>query len=125
MTTHENTAGWLPDQLERKRLLEQGRAVVASKRNVGLGVVRDDALIGWASRQGKVVLIDRTTRWGNPFVRPRDGDRVQVIAKYEQHLSCELGLRAHLTELKGKVLLCWCYPKPCHGDVLAQEVNDG
>lgn len=29
----------------------------------------------------------------------------------------------HLHLLKDKILLCFCYPKKCHGDVLAKRVN--
>ena len=32
------------------------------------------------------VLIDRRTRWGNPFVVGRDGTRPQVIARYRADL---------------------------------------
>ena len=32
------------------------------------------------------VLIDRRTRWGNPFVVGRDGTREQVIARYRADL---------------------------------------
>ena len=32
------------------------------------------------------VLIDRRTRWGNPFVVGRDGTRAQVIARYRADL---------------------------------------
>lgn len=28
-------------------------------------------------------------------------------------------------ELRGKDLLCWCYPAPCHADVLLELANDG
>lgn len=27
------------------------------------------------------------------------------------------------TELKGKILGCWCAPLPCHGDTLAELAN--
>jgi Domain of unknown function (DUF4326) len=31
---------------------------------------------------------------------------------------------ARLPELcGGKVLLCWCHPLPCHGDLLAKLAN--
>lgn len=69
------------------------------------------------------VLIDRTTPWGNPFVIGRDGDRGQVIARYEQHLLASPGLLAALPQLRGKVLGCWCAPQPCHGDVLARYAD--
>jgi hypothetical protein len=28
-----------------------------------------------------------------------------------------------LHELRGKDLVCWCAPKPCHGDVLLRLAN--
>lgn len=66
------------------------------------------------------VLIDRRTRWGNPFVIGRDGDRAEVIAKYRTWLMSQPDLLADLPELCGKVLGCWCKPDACHGDVLAE-----
>ena len=71
-----------------------------------------------------VVRIDRATKWGNPFVIGRDGDRARVIAKYRVWLwrafgDGHIGLD-ELAALHGKRLACWCRPaKPCHGDVLA------
>lgn len=29
----------------------------------------------------------------------------------------------HITELKGKILGCYCAPQSCHGDVLARRAN--
>jgi hypothetical protein len=54
------------------------------------------------------------------FVIGRDGDRTEVIRKYEQWLMEQPQLLARLGELRGKVLGCWCSPLPCHGDVLAR-----
>lgn len=58
--------------------------------------------------------------WGNPFKIGRDGDRKEVIAKYRAYVLRRPDLMAKLPELKGKRLGCWCSPKPCHGDVLAE-----
>jgi hypothetical protein len=58
--------------------------------------------------------------WKNPFVIGRDGDRAEVIRKYEEWLMEQPQLLARLGELRGKVLGCWCSPLPCHGDVLAR-----
>jgi hypothetical protein len=69
------------------------------------------------------ILIDRRTRWGNPFVVGKDGDRAEVIARYEAWLMKQPHLLAGLHELRGKVLGCWCAPRPCHGDVLARLAN--
>ena len=69
------------------------------------------------------VLIDRRTKWGNPFRIGEDGTRDEVIARYREHLwrrirAGEVSLE-ELAELDGCWLACWCEPLPCHGDVLA------
>lgn len=66
------------------------------------------------------VYIGRGGRWGNPFVIGRDGDRAEVIAKYERWLLTQPELLAALPQLRGRTLGCWCAPRPCHGDVLAR-----
>ena len=43
--------------------------------------------------------------WGNPFHIGPDGDRQQVIAKYEVWLPTQPQLMARLPELKGKILV--------------------
>lgn len=71
------------------------------------------------------VYIGRPSKWGNPFVIGRDGDRAAVIARYEQHVRAERpDLLAALPELYGKALGCYCAPLPCHGDVLAKLVAE-
>lgn len=69
------------------------------------------------------VLVDRTTSWGNPFRIGPDGDRDAVICKFKDWIVRQPGLLARLPELRGKVLGCWCHPKPCHGDFLAEVAN--
>lgn len=69
------------------------------------------------------VYIGRPSIWGNPFVIGRDGSRAEVIAKYEAWLGKQPKLLAKLSELRGKVLGCWCSPEACHGDVLARLAN--
>ena len=70
------------------------------------------------------VRIDRRTRWGNPFRMRRESDRAEVIVRYREHLEAEITAGRitadGLVELHGKRLGCWCAPKPCHGDVLAE-----
>ncbi len=61
--------------------------------------------------------------WGNPFAIGRDGDRAEVIERYERYLLESPDLLARLRELKGKTLGCWCAPQPCHGDVLARHAD--
>jgi hypothetical protein len=69
------------------------------------------------------VEIGRPSKWGNPFAIDRDGNRAQVIARYERYLLDNAELMAALPELRGKVLGCWCAPRPCHGDVLVRLAN--
>lgn len=71
------------------------------------------------------VYIGRPSKWGNPFVIGKDGDRAVVIAKYEAWVKTQPALMAALPELKGKTLGCFCAPQPCHGDVLARLANGG
>lgn len=70
------------------------------------------------------VYIGRGSKWGNPFRIGPDGSREQVIRKYEAWLMTQSDLLEALPELEGKVLACWCAPKPCHGDVLARLVRE-
>ena len=69
------------------------------------------------------VYIGRPSKWGNPYSSGRDGSREEVIAKYEEWLYTQPDLMAELSKLQGKVLGCWCSPKPCHGDVLVRLAN--
>ncbi len=69
------------------------------------------------------VLIDRRTKWGNPFKVGVDGSREEAIARYRVDLwrrirAGEIALQ-ELAELDGCWLACHCEPLPCHGDVLA------
>ena len=70
------------------------------------------------------VLIDRRTKWGNPFRIGRNGTREEVIALYRAELwrrirAGEVTLD-ELAELDGCWLACHCVPLPCHGTVLAR-----
>lgn len=61
--------------------------------------------------------------WGNPFMIGRDGSRDEVIAKYRAWILEQPELMDRLPELKGKILGCWCKPKPCHGDILLELIE--
>lgn len=70
------------------------------------------------------VYIGRPSKWGNPFEIGKDGNRQEVIAKYEAWLLTDgKYLLPKLHELKGKTLACWCAPLACHGDVLHKMAN--
>ena len=69
------------------------------------------------------VYIGRPSKWGNPFQIGRDGTREEVIEKYRAWVAQRPDLVAALPELAGKTIACWCAPKACHGDVLADLVS--
>ena len=76
----------------------------------------------YAHVHNNTVLIDRRTKWGNPFRIGRDGTRDEVIARYRADLwrrirAGETALE-ELAELDGCWLACHCDPLPCHGHVL-------
>lgn len=72
------------------------------------------------------VRVDRRTPWGNPFKLGVHGGREEVVEKYRvwmERLWSDLDAEqiTRLARLHGnKVLWCWCAPRPCHADVLAE-----
>lgn len=70
------------------------------------------------------VYIGRPSKWGNPFVIGRDGNRNDVIRKYREWIIQRPELMEALPELKDKILGCFCHPEPCHGDVLVELVHE-
>lgn len=70
------------------------------------------------------IYIGRPGKWGNPFVIGRDGDRTEVIRKYEMWFAHQDKLIESLNEIQNKRLVCWCKPYACHGDVLARWADN-
>jgi ParB-like chromosome segregation protein Spo0J len=106
------TDPWGDDEKERKAKVESGQAVVANQQ-------RDKNLIAWAEKNGKAVRVDRGSLFGNPFVLGADGDRDAVCDAYEDHyLPHKPSIINALPSLKGKVLICHCYPLRCHAQSL-------
>ncbi len=71
------------------------------------------------------VDISRMSKWGNPFVIGKDGDREEVIKKYEEYIRNKPELLRDLHELKNKRLGCWCKPRyACHGDILVKLLEE-
>lgn len=77
------------------------------------------------------VYIGRGSKWGNPFtsIQGRNtkasfvvATREEAIEKYREWLKNQIRsgsiTKSDLAELYGKDLVCFCAPKPCHGDVL-------
>lgn len=118
-------ADWTPDQLERRDRAEAGECVVASMRDNGNGQRVDEALLSWAEKEGRLVRVDRQSAFGNPFIIPDDGDRADVIDKFEVFYwpNKPALLDQIATWSGGKVLVCWCHPERCHANVIAATAN--
>ena len=98
-----------------------------SRRSSGL-LVPGDVPVGrpravHCKRERHHVYIGRPSKWGNPFVVGKHGQRGECIALYEDWLRRNAALIAALDELRGLVLGCWCAPRACHGDLLVRLAN--
>jgi hypothetical protein len=74
------------------------------------------------------VYVGRPTPFGNPFMVGRDGTQGECVELYRTWIMApqRAEFRAYVQRhLRGKDLMCWCAPKPCHADVLLEVANDG
>ena len=80
------------------------------------------------------VKVDRSTKWGNPFIPgepiPRQRgkkvrDKRHSVSLYAESAPADKKLvDAAKTELRGKNLACWCaLDEPCHADTLLKLAN--
>ena len=83
------------------------------------------------------VYIGRGSKWGNPFIIGRDGNRNQVCDKHITWLDQWIKHKEEIVigpysnkevvesidELKDRLLGCFCNPKRCHGDTLTSLAN--
>lgn len=65
--------------------------------------------------------------FGNPFPLKSEKDRAIMLEQYREYLESRIEtdrfFREAVVALKDKILVCFCHPKPCHGDVLAEVVE--
>ena len=98
------------------------------------------------------VKVDRSTKWGNPFVSHHPGSAMEKpmtplmsVNTFASLLKKEgawfpvplpwpkgkipkqlTTIEDVISELRGKNLACWCEPgQPCHADVLLELANGG
>ena len=70
------------------------------------------------------VYIGRGSKWGNPFRIGVHGNRKECIEKYREYLYNSEKLIECTPQLKNKRLGCYCSPEDCHGDVIAELVEN-
>ena len=73
------------------------------------------------------VYCGRPGTWGNRHRIGKDGSRSEVIVKHRRDLSRDIAdgtvSLEDLAALSGKRLGCYCAPRPCHADNLAQAAD--
>ena len=74
------------------------------------------------------VYIGRPSVYGNPFVIGKDGDRDSVISKFRDYFANRIAkdyqFKSDVLKLRGKRIACFCAPRACHGDVIAEYLNN-
>lgn len=102
-------------------MIDTTKTRVANIRDLPTGWQQDPryVYIGRANRSRGL----RGSPLANPFKIGEDGDRAEVVALYRLMLNVRPDLQALIPALAGKLLVCWCAPLPCHGDVLADLAN--
>lgn len=69
------------------------------------------------------VYVGRPTDYGNPFSVEKFG-RALAIEKYKKLILKDKSFVEQIKkDLKGKNLLCWCAPLPCHAEILLAIAN--
>jgi ribonuclease HI len=64
------------------------------------------------------------SKWKNPYREKKNVETYESLQKYEEYIKNNKNLYSCLDELDGKILGCWCKPKPCHGDILIKLLNE-
>lgn len=83
------------------------------------------------------IYVGRPSKWGN-LMTVREVKRLfpngteeelneKAVTWYKEWLATPFGrpkeLMEQIEELRGKDLVCWCAPLPCHADVLLELAN--
>lgn len=67
------------------------------------------------------------SKWGNPYkvgLATAEYTRTESLKLFEEYAERRLKREPDwLDELKGKDLVCWCSPLPCHADILVRLAN--
>ena len=83
------------------------------------------------------VYVGRPSKWGNPYSMQRiravnpgmtledaHKEAVRCYREWLESLSAVSLATLDIKQLRGKDLVCWCAPMPCHADVLLELANE-
>ncbi len=101
-----------------------GRTTVIHIKDAPPGWKADDRYVYIGRRNFSECLAQ--SMWHNPTpLRTQEPqEREDNLREFSENFEIST-LRQHVGELKGKVLVCYCDPLPCHGNILAAAVNFG
>ena len=96
-------------------------------RVVNLRKERADVYIGRPPRGHGIPDPPARGCFGNPFPMENEADREQVLRRYAlyflERVETDEAFRKAVLALRGKSLGCFCKPKPCHGDIIAEWLD--
>jgi hypothetical protein len=107
------------EELELKQRWESGETIVIHKG-------RHRRILSYYKGQGILKPICDRSPFANPkrdFDKNDDQQRAEAITEYRKHLASKPELLSRVEELRGKILMCYCHPQPCHSDVLLEILN--
>ena len=100
---------------EEKKLISEWQ----SGKTIVINMERHTNLVKYAYNKQILILIDRRSEWGNPFILNADGTRDEVCDWYrDYYLPHKRSLLNKIKTMRGKILGCHCHPLRCHGDIL-------
>ena len=78
------------------------------------------------------VYVGRPSKFGNPFshlggtlAQFKVRTRAESILAYRGYICVRPKLIADVRrELRGKDLICWCFPESCHAEILLEIANE-
>lgn len=88
--------------------------------------IKKDSQFNGIKSDSTYEYIGRGSKWGNPYAIGEDGDRDEVIRKFEYDFEYNKFINVDKSDfltLRGKTLGCFCKPDKCHGDIIAHYLN--
>ena len=87
-----------------------------------------DAPVGW-EKNPKYAYIGRSGKgirgkFGNPYEKNCEGDAIELYEKYlSKKINSDEKFLADFSTLRNKILVCFCKPKRCHGDIIIKYLE--
>ena len=105
-------AGYAPDNILGKLLMDVRKNIVA---------------VASIKESVSGAYIGRGSIYGNPYIIGTDGAREDVIRKYHKYFHIRIKhdqrFREFIEDLRGRFIICHCFPLACHGDIIARYLH--